>query len=187
MKLSPVAVCLLMSMACTIGQPVAPASPISVTKDNVFKFYNDFKRLTKKPEFLDPDMTDLCRPTYPPATQERAKAHLGPHYRALVHYYANPTAATALSKELKILPEGSVFVKEKLSANWEVPAKAPVVSGVGGMIKRAAGFDAEHGDWEYFYSDKQGGFTIGKIKNCAECHATVKAKDHVFRVRRPFE
>lgn len=183
MKFPFVAVCLLMSMAWTTGRQLAPNAPISVTKDNVFKFYKDFKRLTKEPQHVDPEMTDLCRPVYPPDFYEKSKFRSGPHYRALVHYHANSTATAALAKALKILPEGSVLLKEKLIGNWDDITKAPAVNGIGGMIKRAAGFDPEHGDWEYFYADKTTPFTMGKLKNCAECHGKAKDDDHLFRVR----
>ena len=81
-----------------------------------------------------------------------------------------------MQRKLALFPAGSVIVKEKVNDNGKV-------TGVGGMIKRPAGFDPTNGDWEYFYSDPQAGFTMGKIKNCAECHADAKAKDYVFRLR----
>jgi hypothetical protein len=61
------------------------------------------------------------------------------------------------------------------------------VAGIGGMIKRAPGFDSKNGDWEYFYSGKTAGFSIGRLQNCAECHAGAKTTDYVFCGWKSFE
>lgn len=176
--------CLLIGFGLTAaGQPAGQVQPVVVTQDNVFKFYKDFRRLTKAPELLDSNFTDLCRPVVQP--YEKAKAGLGPHYRASVHYYANPAAAAALTQKQKSLPEGSVIVKTKQADNWhlEEPGKEPAVSGIGGMIKRKAGYDPVHGDWEYFYADATTPFTTGKLESCVACHTKAKAEDSLFRVR----
>ena len=64
-------------------------------------------------------------------------------------------------------------MKEKLGEDG-------ALTGVGGMIKRTAGFDPKNGDWEYFYSDKVEGFSIGRLQKCAGCHDLVKHTDYVF-------
>ena len=187
MKLSIITISLLAAVVSICGQPVNPAAPAPVTKDNVFKFYKDFTRLTKKPVFLQSEMTDLCRPL-PAAMVQAAKQNLGPHYGQIVHYYANPLAAAALVKKQKVLPEGAIIVKEKLPQEWQdretkEPHQPQVPSGIGGMIKRGAGFDPEHGDWEYFYADVTTPFVHGKLNSCADCHAKAKDDDHLFQVR----
>ena len=48
------------------------------------------------------------------------------------------------------------------------------------MVKRAPGYDPEHGDWEYFYFEDPAKIEQGKIQSCVRCHAGAKATDHVF-------
>ena len=51
----------------------------------------------------------------------------------------------------------------------------------GGMIKRAPGYDPEHGDWEYFFFEDIAKIEHGKIASCVNCHHGAKDKDHVFK------
>ncbi|MDB6068335.1 MAG: hypothetical protein JWR26_4543 [Pedosphaera sp.] len=53
-------------------------------------------------------------------------------------------------------------------------------NGVGGMVKRAPGYDPAHGDWEYFYFDDAAKIQSGRIASCVGCHETAKGKDYVF-------
>lgn len=71
-------------------------------------------------------------------------------------------------------PTGTIVLKEKLSQT------DGSVAAIGGMVKRANGFDIKSGDWEYFYAAKSGDFEIGSIPNCVSCHAKAKSKDYVF-------
>lgn len=92
-----------------------------------------------------------------------------------IHIYANPLANSVIAQKRKVFPAGAVIVKEKLGDDG-------AVTGIGGMVKRASGFDPRNGDWEWFYSDKASGFTMGKMQNCADCHANSKDKDYVISV-----
>ena len=74
------------------------------------------------------------------------------------------------------MPLGSVIVEEKLNDKQ-------AVTFIGGMIKRAAGFDPANGDWEYCYFDDKAGFSQGKLANCAGCHAKAGESDFVFTRR----
>jgi len=149
---------------------------ITVTEQTAFTFYKPFKRLTKQPQYVAPMTTMLCSMAGPEQL-EREKAATGPHFHTLVHIYANPLAADAATQKLDAFPAGAVIVKEKLARDGSVAA-------VGGMIKRAAGFDAGNGDWEYFFAAKAGGFSTGRMENCIACHAQAKATDYVYSVRR---
>jgi hypothetical protein len=53
-------------------------------------------------------------------------------------------------------------------------------NGVGGMVKRPAGYDPKHGDWEYFYFDDATKIESGRISSCVQCHNSAKNKDYVF-------
>ena len=159
MKTAPL---LLFLAAATVLGSEEPAQ-VTVTKDTAFTFYRPFKRLTKEPHYVAPLTAILC--TYPsPELIEREKRATGPHFQASVHIYANPLAEDTISRKLHVFPVGAVIVKEKLAADGSASA-------VGGMIKRAPGFASSSGDWEYFYSEKTGGFSMGKLQNCAECQA----------------
>ena len=145
-------------------QPIGRPSP----QEQRFKFYKPFRfqRLTKQPHYVAPLTAILC--TFPsPELIEREKAATGPHYHARVHIYSNPIAADAITSKLATFPTGAVIVKEKLADDG-----APIA--VGGMVKRASGYDTKNGDWEYFYSANTGGFSTGRLQNCAECHAQRK-------------
>jgi len=98
----------------------------------------------------------------------------GPHSHGFVHLYASPEAAQAIAARSDRFPVGSVIVKEKIG-------EKNVVTDVGGMIKRAPGYDTANGDWEFFFHTPGGEFTSGKMANCIDCHNN-SPHDHVFSV-----
>ena len=142
-----------------------------ITKENVFTFYSKMKRLTEKPYEVSPQIASLCRV---PAqeTLDADKAVHGPHSAKKIQVYASEEATKAFTDKAASYPEGSIVVKEKLNYGNEVTA-------VAGMIKHAKGYDSEHGDWEYFYSERNGEVTKGKIESCMECHSRAKDSDYV--------
>lgn len=176
-----------------------------VTKETVRTFYRGFRRLTRDPLPVNPAISMACggvvrissksnaveieglvkapkdstvqgvlkTPSNP--GQDKKKRAFSPHANARVHIYVNTLADQATAQKLKTFPRGAIIVKEKLADDGSV-------NGLGGMIKRAPGYDVENGDWEYFYSDDIVGFSIGRLKNCAECHADSKETDYVFKV-----
>ena len=146
---------------------------MAVTKENVRTFYREFKRLTEQPRMVSLQLALLCGvPTQGMLDQEWKRT--GPHAHALVHVYANGVAAEAIRASAERLPVGATIIKEKLDAKG-------VAVEVGGMIKRAPGYDAANGDWEFFFSSKSGEFATGKLANCIDCHTGAK-RDHVFSV-----
>lgn len=150
------------------------AADLAVTEQTASTFYRDFTRLTKRPHRVAPLTATLC--TIPSrAVVEREKQMTGLHYWASVHVYASPAAMPAVTNGLRAFPVGSVIVKEKLTDDGKV-------SGVGGMIKRIAGYDASNGDWEYFYYGRPGEFSSGRLPSCVECHRAAKTNDYVYSV-----
>ncbi len=149
------------------GFAAEPPAEVAITKGSVSTFYRQFQRLTKEPYRVPPAFAGLCASAPPPATY----THASPS----IHIYANPQAADTIAQKRKVFPTGAVIVKEKLGDNG-------AVTGIGGMVKRAAGFDPKSGDWEWFYSEKASGFSIGKLQNCADCHANSKHTDYVISV-----
>jgi hypothetical protein len=150
----------------------ASAKPV-VTRENAPTFYRDYQRLTTHPQLVAPLTGILCG--LPGKAQlDKEKAMTGPHARTFVHYYANPEAAAAISAKPDSFPLGAVIVKEKL-------AGGKTVTDIGGMIKRAPGYDPANGDWEFFSRSASGEFTSGKTANCIDCHNNAP-HDHVFSV-----
>lgn len=166
MKISP---CLLLFLVSTVlADP--PAVP-PVTKENVFKISAQMKRATKEPYAVPAAASFACAP--PTVTQKPSTGRTYPHATFGMHVYLNALADDALGKKAPTYPVGALIVKEKLNSDGEV-------IGVGGMIKHAAGFDTDNGDWEYFYADKGGPLTQGKMVTCAQCHSNAREKDFVF-------
>jgi hypothetical protein len=158
------------------------SEPLTVTEANARTFYLQYARLTKEPHRValgGPAGSVLCRAAIPATDRAEAEKRLGPHFAGTVHYYANPEAARTLQQSGTEFPEGSVIVKEKLGLKAK-PADPDPVLEIGGMVKRAKGFDPANGDWEYFFHDQSGKLTTGKLlANCAACHNSAVA-DHVF-------
>ena len=151
------------------------AEPLVVTKDNAAIFYRKYQRLTPRPRYVGANINIPCAA---PPTQEdidRQRAKTGPHTGVFLHIYANPSAAAAIAAKEEQFPVGAVIVKEKLGPDEKS------VAGIGGMIKRAEGYDAANGDWEFFFYTPGGDFTTGKVANCVDCHKNGK-RDHVFNV-----
>jgi hypothetical protein len=151
------------------------SAELIVSESNAASFYRDYRRLTKVPRRVDPVIASLCT-TFGPPVEKQERAMTGPHYRAHVHVYVNPVGMSAVSAATQAFPPGSIIVKEKLATDGKV-------TGVGGMIKRASGYDAVNGDWEYFYYGGPSRFSSGRIANCIECHRAANATDYVYSVR----
>jgi hypothetical protein len=177
------------------GPSTAPASvPDDIAK--TLDHYRDLKQMTNGPVMTNVELVLLCRG----ASQwdvEKARKTLGPHAYAQVSIYMNDLAADAFTKYRAsttqptsqpsapmAYPVGSIVVKQKLGQFYftDGPQRKDVstLDGVGGMIKRPPGFDPEHGDWEYFYTEEKKPVEFGKIESCVKCHAGVKWQDHVF-------
>ena len=159
--------CLFCLIACIplIG---CSAEPRPGSTDALVAGYKDLKLMTPEPVLVDPELTMLC--VKPTAEQVRAAREAsGPHAQAEINVYMNRRAAEAFEQRAERYPVGSIIVKEKLYLS----------EGLGGMIKRAAGYDPEHGDWEYFFKDSNG-IETGRISSCRHCHSAAAARDYVF-------
>lgn len=159
----------------------------NVTTKNMFTFYGQFKRLTKEPHTVSPAMAGGCAGGFFVNNNKRQPRTTDPHFRSTnqpvrnpsIHVYVNPLADDAITQKSKVFPVGAIIVKEKLDDNR-------TVIGVGGMIKRAAGFDPKKGDWEYFMASKAGSLSKGRMQNCADCHSNAKDRDYVFYLGKPY-
>ncbi len=96
----------------------------------------------------------------------------------------NELAENAFRRRSSAYPVGSVVVKEKTALGYMSEGNEQTMTrphdGVGGMVKRPPGFDAAHGDWEYFYFEEPSRIESGRISSCVQCHGGASARDHVF-------
>lgn len=76
----------------------------------------------------------------------------------------------------KVMPVGSIIAKEKYIGSNPMSSYAL-------MIKREAGYDPEHGDWQYVYVDSNAKPAVseGKLVNCIKCHDGAKDSDYLFK------
>jgi hypothetical protein len=144
-----------------------------IPAQQVFLSYRSMQLLTPKPILVDALIAESC--VVGPSTNVHAesKERYGVHAGVPVNFYANEVASSALEFGTNIYSIGATFVKEKLSATGKVTA-------VGGMQKRAPGFDPANGDWEYFYGEPLKSFASGRIESCVACHSKTKQTDYVF-------
>jgi hypothetical protein len=92
--------------------------------------------------------------------------------------YFNETARAAMSSQRPAkFPTGSIIVSEKLSKPDGPPPELLAV-----MVKRAAGFNAASGDWEFLVVS--GALTEVRERqkkgSCIKCHSSQAERDFVF-------
>ncbi|WP_197526715.1 cytochrome P460 family protein [Botrimarina colliarenosi] len=164
-------------LGCSSGERETPATcdPIQ-TVGSVVEAYGDFHQMTAAPVLVDPIIAALCVSPQPSQLEVTRQAY-GPHANAAIVVYMNDLAAQAFNGGRNRYPEGAVIVKEKQPFASSTGSSN---EGVGGMIKRAPGFDPAYGDWEYFYRDSSAPLQSGAIASCSNCHRRAADTDYVF-------
>ncbi|HEX8143889.1 MAG TPA: cytochrome P460 family protein [Pyrinomonadaceae bacterium] len=102
-----------------------------------------------------------------------------PHRNKYFTVYVNAVGRKAmLNQKQPKFPEGSIIVKEKLSAT---DSRTPELLTV--MIKQKEGFNPASGDWEYMVIDGTGTKVEGRgnLQNCQSCHIGNQRTDYIFR------
>lgn len=161
-----------------------PAERGAARAEDLARNYERLQLMTDKAVPVDQKIFYLCYS--PPIAQAAAKARkrAGPHAMTTLRVFMNDSAAAAFLDSAKRYPARAVIIKEKRglydAGKNKFHDHPETVLGVAGMIKRAAGYDPEHGDWEYFYSDEASKITQGKIASCIECHRQAAKSDYVF-------
>ncbi len=154
-----------------------------VKVQDIARDYKKLTLMTPEPVFVNPSLAMLCKGVSQELVVETAKK-FGPHTRTSVRIFMNASAAEAFKQKTPAYPVGSIVIKEKqgLSITSDELAKedSTTHSGVGGMIKRAKGYDTAHGDWEYFYFEDPAKIECGKVASCVQCHASAAETDYVF-------
>lgn len=145
--------------------------------------FSKWPTATDLPVDVSPAQAQACGPGYNGSKSRwahfgGANRH-GPHFGRYIVVRINPDAEQEFKELAAPLPVGTVVVKEKHS---EFLPKGPP-SEYGAMIKREAGYDREHGDWEYLYAVRgpEEKVTRGRLESCIECHSHAKHRDYVFR------
>lgn len=154
----------------TVSTPEPAPAPTKhpITAEEVIAKYATFQRVTPRQFYVNPALSALCRGPSPDEIAEARIKH-GIHAVTAIHVFMNDAAEAAFVKASGDYPEGSVVVKEKWGG-----------LGIGGMIKRHAGYDPLNGNWEYLYFEKGSPLQSGKIQSCGNCHSTTRKTDHVF-------
>lgn len=155
--------------------------------EELSRSYDSLTLITKEPVLVDPQLASLCVGISQQAVDDARKRN-GPHAHTSMKIYMNEIAAEAFRDRSAAYPVGTVIVKEKLGLGYDLVDAdrerernaAKTASGVGAMIKRPAGYNPEHGDWEYFYFEDPTKIEHGKIASCVECHRAAAATDYVF-------
>lgn len=136
--------------------------------------YKTWTRVNPQPVNMDAAVAQLCAaPTGPRA------ANKNPHLNKLITVYVNEIGRRAMVEErVPKFPQGSVIVKEKLSAPDSTQPELLTV-----MIKREKGFNPESGDWEYMVTNGAGTEVQarGRISSCQACHEMNRNTDYVNR------
>jgi hypothetical protein len=153
------------------GNKLPAAPPFPAVPDSLpeIKDYKRWTRVSPEGYRITGPVASACRaPTPGPPP--------GPHADRDVAIYVNAAgAADFIAPQSTPMPVGTIVVKQKTGSKGEVE--------LGVMIKRGPGYDEQGGDWEYLYASGPDLKTItrGKLANCADCHASPSAKDHLFR------
>ena len=158
-------------------QAKADVEALAFDKEVILKPYQPLRRMLEQPVEIDPILWALCRSPFPEEEAAFRKADAGPHSKTMGMYYMNDSAAQVYRDKGATYPVGAVIVKEKLHSMHADESKT---QGLAGMVKRAAGYDPEHGNWEYFFVDDVSPLRRGPIPSCVSCHTKVAAKDYVF-------
>jgi len=109
------------------------------------------------------------------------EAHAGADPEFTRRIYTN---ASDLSRDGEY-PEGTLVVKETFTHDAAGDFAWPDAMGILAMAKREAGFDAEHGDWEYLVLDTDNLDVLdsGALGTCIGCHSAADGdagSDYLF-------
>lgn len=162
------------------AQKISPLQPVI---SDLALSYQSLKKLTDGGVSVNPDLAASCVGISQTQLESAQKTY-GPHANCFINIFMNDVAAEAFRTHANAYPVGSVVVKEKHAGSHRSPGIGHMVrdqlNGVGGMVKRPAGFDPEHGDWEYFYFEQPSKIESGRIASCVGCHSGARSTDYVF-------
>lgn len=138
--------------------------------------YTTWTPETAEPQSISVQIASLCRA---PSAAELAFDESEHGKNLYTQDWLNPAAKSGQEAEGKTpFAAGAAIVKQKLALGAD--GKLAVI-GLGMMIKREPGFDAEHGDWAFGYWEPALGLKAGpsEASHCGGCHAS-SVSDFVF-------
>ena len=137
-------------------------------------------RMTERPILVRAGLWLACISPTPEQAARLAqeRSQVGPHFRYSIRVTVSPDGAAAY-RENRPLPVGAVVVKEKYIGRG--PADSLRAYAV--MTKRREESAARGGGWEYAYVDltPEAKVASGNLDHCAECHASARDRDFLFR------
>lgn len=149
---------------------------IGPTLEALMKSYRNWSKRTPEPISISNNIWSLCRL---PSLAEQAFVETEHGAGLYLLDWANTEATQGIAAGGKpAFPVGAAIVKEKLTLDGDAAFE---VAALGLMIKRGAGFDPAHGDWEFGYWEPSSGLVSGaeSAQHCGNCHASSKT-DYVF-------
>lgn len=182
-------VILTMLVAILAGCSTSPVASLPETESlqptvaEIATAYPTYRKITDTEVYVNLELAMLCRGANQTEV-EAAQIKHGPHANTAILIYMNPPAAEAFKAGARLYPVGAVIVKHKSIHSYRDSASGEWIrgsdNGVGGMVKRPAGFDPAHGNWEYFYFENVTQIESGRINSCIQCHEATKSTDYVF-------
>jgi len=150
----------------------APAGP---TLQEAMQQYKTWTKRQAEPRAISAEIFALCRA--PSAAETAFVDSVHGKSLALLDWLNEPAVRGFTAGGKPAFPVGAAIVKQKLVGTG---ADARVAA-LGLMVKRQAGFDPAHGDWEFGYWEEAPGLASGAaVANaCGGCHAS-SASDFVF-------
>jgi hypothetical protein len=165
----------------TLVAAAPPATESAITE--IAGGYSSYRKMTAGLVFVNPELAMLCIGASREQV-ESARTTKGPHAHSAVVTYMNEIAARDFRRSPASYAPGAVIVKQKTLLSYrgdKSRAGATATdNGVGGMVKRAKGFDPAHGDWEYFYFEDAAKIESGRISSCIKFHDAARGADYVF-------
>lgn len=159
-----------------------PSSRTQPSVSEIAAGFTNYQPITKSVVYINPELAMLCRGASKEEV-ESARVKFGPHANTGILIYMNKLAADAFATNASAFPIGAVIVKQKKIHGYTDKDGKRVYeadTGVGGMVKRLAGYDPKHGDWEYLYFEDTKKIESGRIASCVQCHSSAKDRDYVF-------
>jgi cytochrome P460 len=181
-----VVVSLLCALVIFIGHfkngTITSAQPINFSATRQVKEIDGYRNWTKVnsiPQLMPARVAAAC------ADALARNNGNNPHRNKYFTVYVNAVGGNAMLNQVHPdFPEGSIIVKEKLSAK---DSQTPELLTV--MIKQRKGFNPESGDWEYMVLDGTGTKLKerGSMQHCQNCHIANQDTDYIFRTYLPEE
>lgn len=140
--------------------------------------YKNWTKVNSEPQLMPERVAAACA-VWLASSGVEVNGSLNPHRDKYFTVYVNEIGRKEmLDQKSPKFPEGSIILKEKLSA---VDSQTPELLTV--MIKQKNGFNPAGGDWEYIVLNGSGTKieARGNLQNCQSCHLANQKTDYIFR------